>query len=111
VEKNEPAQSGKGSCLHKDEDHNFGQKLTIIATSLKLIALVVDPRVNIHEIGDKRRDLAFDDRGISTDHVLLDNFCFVELIDNCLVKELKPLLAMAIGTWDTRSWFLRFRNA
>lgn len=46
-------------------------------------AQFINPRLDAHKVGHKRRYRALQHRRIAPDHILLQNFRLVELVDNC----------------------------
>lgn len=56
---------------------------TIIASCFIDSALLVNPRLDVHVVGDERRDRAFQDRRIAANNVLFNDFGVVKLINRC----------------------------
>jgi hypothetical protein len=71
----------KNRGWEKCQRSSIGPTITRRGVIQNLVVLI-DPRLNEHKIGHKRRDRAFEDRTVATNHILGEDLRFVELIDN-----------------------------
>lgn len=72
--------------------------MIIVVGQPVLFARVIDPRIDEHKIGDKRRNFTFQNGGVAPDDVLVLSLGYVVLIDNCLRVEINQILFRRIAT-------------